>query len=500
MNRQLRKNRFRWTRTARRLVQTGFLLLFLYPFILEVYKRATMEPAPVMTSILLPWDPLLFLAQVLRQNWLFIIIGAPLLMITISLFFGRAFCGWICPLGTLMDWVQSLIFWRNFPRKVKPVGDNREKRNNPFRYYLLIITLVGALAGLQLAGILDPLVIFNRIMAALVTDVFSLQQSPIRVSLSIFSLVFVTIAILEIWRPRFWCRNLCPTGALIGLFSRWSLLNRQVTNSCTSCGECSRVCPMNAIPSEPHDTDYSDCIMCLECESSCPKNGVVFTFGRLSQKGWQRKITNISIPRAKQWDGQYQDFESRLGWLKIGRRDFIGGITSGVVALIGLILLPRTAKKTVLRPPGALPEEEFIRTCIICQECVRVCPTGGIRPTFFESGVTAIGTPKLVPRQGGCSLNPSCPNLCAKVCPVGAILPTKPEEMKVGIAKVDHSLCLAWDQGVKCLVCVEACLNEAAQAFQGRITVDPKKCTGCGRCESGCPVAGSAIHVYPREL
>jgi ferredoxin-type protein NapG len=63
---------------------------------------------------------------------------------------------------------------------------------------------------------------------------------------------------------------------------------------------------------------------------------------------------------------------------------------------------------------------------------------------------------------------------------------------------VDHNLCLAWDQGVRCLVCVEACLVGAAQAYHGRIVVDPNKCTGCGRCETGCPVAGSAIRVQPR--
>jgi ferredoxin-type protein NapG/ferredoxin-type protein NapH len=77
--------------------------------------------------------------------------------------------------------------------------------------------------------------------------------------------------------------------------------------------------------------------------------------------------------------------------------------------------------------------------------------------------------------------------------------PIQPEQLKIGLARVDHSLCLAWDQGTRCLVCVEACLNNAAQAYQGRVTVDPQKCTGCGRCESGCPVAGSAIRVYPLE-
>ena len=87
--------------------------------------------------------------------------------------------------------------------------------------------------------------------------------------------------------------------------------------------------------------------------------------------------------------------------------------------------------------------------------------------------------------------------MCAAVCPVGAIQRIEPKDMRLGIARVEPALCLAWDQGVKCLVCVEACLVQAAVSYQGRVTVDPTRCTGCGRCESGCPVPGSAIRVVP---
>jgi MauM/NapG family ferredoxin protein len=150
----------------------------------------------------------------------------------------------------------------------------------------------------------------------------------------------------------------------------------------------------------------------------------------------------------------------------------------------------------VIRPPGALQEADFLRACILCQECVRVCPTGGLKPLSALAGAV-VGTPHLVPRQGSCSLNPSCPHLCAQVCPAGAIRRIAPSQFKIGLARVDHALCLAWDQGSKCLVCVEACLVEAAMPYHGRVTVDPNKCTGCGRCEQACPVVESAIRVYP---
>jgi formate hydrogenlyase subunit 6/NADH:ubiquinone oxidoreductase subunit I len=81
------------------------------------------------------------------------------------------------------------------------------------------------------------------------------------------------------------------------------------------------------------------------------------------------------------------------------------------------------------------------------------------------------------------------------VCPVGAIQAISKEQMRLGLAQVDRRACLAWDQGARCLVCVEGCPTGAAVPHQGRVTVDPLKCTGCGICEQVCPVAGGAIHV-----
>jgi ferredoxin len=152
-----------------------------------------------------------------------------------------------------------------------------------------------------------------------------------------------------------------------------------------------------------------------------------------------------------------------------------------------------------LRPPGSLPETEFMNVCIACQECIRVCPTRGLQPDFLQTGWTRVGTPVLAPRLGGCSLGISCDQLCEQVCPVGAILPVNHKQFKIGTARVDHSLCLAWGQGVKCLVCVESCHYHAATPFRDRVIINPERCVGCGFCESGCPVPGSAIHVFPPD-
>ena len=427
------------------------------------------------------------------------VIGAPLVLLATSFIFGRGFCGWICPLGTVLDLVSSLAFWRKGKKGKLTPRRNIARRNLWLRYYLLAMIIAGSVLSLHFLGLLDPLVIFSRTVTSLVLNIFSLQNPGSRMYLTIFSLIFIAIIGFEFWQPRFWCRNLCPLGALISLVSRWSVLNRQVSTACSSCGECVRTCPMRAIPREPHNTDYSDCTFCLECAGTCPQDGISFKFGTLAGKRWQKKEVIAGASLQERRKGKYIPSEKKLPLANISRRQLLNGVAAGVVGCAVIPLSSLAPHRTLIRPPGALPEDEFLKTCILCQECVRVCPTGGLKPTFLEGGLVGIGTPQLLPRQGGCSINPSCPNLCAKVCPVGAILPISKEKLKVGLARVDHSLCLAWDQGVKCLVCVEACLNNAAQAYQGRVTVNPKNCTGCGRCESGCPVVGSAIRVYPLD-
>lgn len=509
--------RIAWDRIVRRLVQVSFLLLFLAPLAPILYERLSHKATPILASALLPWDPLLLLGHLVRRDWAALVIGAPLFLVALTLILGRFFCGWVCPLGTTLDLIRPLAFWRRRTagktrasrstkakdeRSFTHVRGSRIARsrvklfpansNSHLRYYILIGVLAAGILSLQALGVLDPLVIFHRTTTALATNAYALQQSTLRVFLALVSFVFLGIIALELWQPRFWCRNLCPLGALLSVFSRWSLLNRHVGEACSSCAECRRACPMNAIPlREPHNTDYSDCTFCLECKAPCPNDGITFGFGTLAGKVWHREK---KTGRLGNWEtGKKEGF---LG-IQLTRRQFVGGLAAGAA---GLAMVPATGldrRQGVIRPPGALPEEEFVRTCILCQECVRVCTTGGLRPTFTEAGLAAMGTPHLVPRAGACTLNPSCPHRCAQVCPVGAILPIDPNQMRLGRAEVDHTLCLAWDQEVKCLVCVEACLVEAAQVYNGRIIVDPTRCTGCGRCENACPVAGSAIRVRP---
>jgi len=489
---------------ARKAVQLAFLALFLYPLLPVIVNRLTYQPVPTWTSWLLPWDPLLLAGHLLRRHWTGLVIGAPLLLLAATWILGRFFCGWVCPLGTVLDLIHPLALWqRRQGWSRRRIGWFPLHGSGPLRYYLLVAVLASSVVSLKLLGLLDPLVIFEHAATVIVTSALALQLPPLRLTLAA-PVVFLLIVALELWQPRFWCRHLCPLGALLSVFARGGLLQRRIDTACTNCGECRRGCPMRAIPDEQyklcqgdcsvcegcewgaallklnlHQTYYVECILCLECAATCPEGAVRWTWPKLTEHA--REYAPPSAPAP----------------LQLSRRAFLGGIIAGTAGLAFPTAMRGAERRPVLRPPGALPEPQFIHTCIACQECVRACPAGALQPVLFEAGLAAFGTPRLVPAQGACSLDPSCPDLCAAVCPVGAILPVTPQEMKIGLAKVQHDICLGWAQETKCLICVETCVAGAAKVHNGKVIVDPARCTGCGRCEHACPIPGSAIRVYP---
>ncbi len=489
------RSRGRSDRLARFMVQWGFLLLFLFPLLPVVYRRLTLQPTPDYASWLLLWDPLLALGRLLHRDLPILSIGAPLLLLAVSLVLGRSFCGWVCPLGTVADLIQRVAFWRRNAGSGR--GHVERQRNLRLRYLLLAMILGGSLLSIKLLGLLDPLVIVSRTATAGAANLLGSQQAVERGGVTYFSLLFIAILLLELWQPRFWCRHLCPQGALLSLVSRFSFLNRRVSGACNNCVLCRRACPMDAIPADAHNTDYSDCTFCLECESACPLNAVRFRLGGLAWGVWQPSAPQVPSARIDRRQGKYVASTSPVRGDALSRRRFL---QSMVAMAGGLAITPFTHIRedpAPLRPPGALPEAKFLDLCIACQECIRVCPTHGLQAAFLQAGLTRLGTPVLLPRLGACSLSVSCDHLCQQVCSVSAILPVDQKKFKIGTARVDHSSCLAWDQGAKCLVCVEACRFQAAIPHQGKVVIDAAKCVGCGSCESGCPVPGSAVHVYP---
>jgi MauM/NapG family ferredoxin protein len=420
----------------------GSQLVFLAIFILLFYM--TQYPLDfVHTNVFLRSSPLLMITNVFITHSFSLRYLPAVLLLAATFFMGRFFCGWICPVGTISDFV--------------PRTKRRLSSLYKFKYYYMIFLLVISAFGINILLIADPLVIFTRSLTFI---------TQIRIPVVLLFIVIVVAVLGE----RFWCRIICPLGALLGVASAAKLLNINVEDTCTRCTLCSTVCPMDAI--KECTIKKTDCTLCLECVVKCPRHALTVT----------RKKEPVTI-------------ESRRTFLK-----------AAVAAGAGILLSPLLGNPSaahVIRPPGALKEENFLATCVRCGECMRVCPSQGLKPVLLEGSLYDLYTPKLVPRIGECQL---C-MLCWQVCPAGAIVEVDPAHMKIGTATVKRGTCLEWEQEKVCLVCQEVCPFQAVDVVasggsgRGRGRRGPKVnralCSGCGTCERHCPTEPTSISVSP---
>jgi formate hydrogenlyase subunit 6/NADH:ubiquinone oxidoreductase subunit I len=197
--------------------------------------------------------------------------------------------------------------------------------------------------------------------------------------------------------------------------------------------------------------------------------------------------------------------------LDLGRRALIGsgvtGLSTGLIFAIHPQSRQRAFHPALIRPPGSLSEPEFLSKCIRCGECMKVCPTNAIHPTWFEGGLEALWSPVLKMNIGCCEYE--C-TLCMQVCPTDAIVETTVKEkqlIKIGLAYFDKNRCLPYAYARSCIVCEEHCPTpkkaiwfqevEVVNHAGKRLTVkqphvDPELCIGCGICENKCPIRDQA--------
>ena len=513
----------------RRLSQVAFFALFFF-LLVKTEFRGSLQTSqsdirlPYPVGIFLQADPLVSISHALSTGALYKGLLWSLVILIPTFILGRFFCGWVCPLGTLNHFFSNFKSERKRGKQL--IESNRYKRWQTLKYYMLIALLVSALFGSQFLAILDPISLSVRSLGlsilpgihycldALLRELdrshvgalqfaaqalsFLLQGTLLSFKQPYFrqafflGIILITVLALNLRITRFWCRALCPLGALLGVVSRWSILGLEKhPTKCEDCNRCLLHCQGGDDPIPGAKWRKSECHLCFNCVGDCPESGIQFKF-------FPATPTTVEGPN-------------------LTRRRVLTGMAAGAAALPLFRSVPGLAVRRdprLIRPPGSLEEKRFLDRCIRCGECMKVCPNNALHPTWAEAGLEGLWTPALVPRIGYCE--PSCV-LCSQVCPTGAIWEITSTDkgwvsgragsgakpIRLGTAFYDRGRCLPWAMATPCIVCEEWCPTSPKAIYlrpaevvdaDGNVKpvqqpyLDPDRCVGCGACEFACPV------------
>lgn len=517
--------------TARRISQVFFLLLFLWFCFVTTLGEQWWQLRGWPVNWFLELDPLVGLGTLLTTGTLYKGLAWGAATVVLTIFLGRFFCSWVCPFGTLHHCLGYLA--RRKKSVLQKAETNRYHPAQAVKYWILIFLLamaagdlvrmilisprnlsvlfwivaVGMLtilayqtvpkkrlnwagamatvifvsavwaifawghaggllpaASLQI-GLLDPIPLLQRSINLIVLPI--LDQSVAALAPArrwydngfFIGTIFITALLLNFRVPRFYCRFVCPLGALFGVLGRYALWRIGKTEAdCIDCmiceADCEGACQLAS------EIRITECVLCMNCREQC-RHGLIAYQRAVSAAG------EIPVP-------------------DISRRQFVVSSVAGLAALPVLRLeghLGSNWDPALIRPPGALPEIDFLARCIKCGQCMRICPTNVIHPAPLARGLEALWTPILDFRIGtsGCQLNCIA---CGNVCPTAAIRPISLEErlgvgrfkargpIRISTAFVDRGRCLPWAMNTPCIVCQENC-PVSPKAIYTRDVYDP---------------------------
>ncbi|QDT13676.1 Putative electron transport protein YccM [Planctomycetes bacterium K23_9] len=452
----------------------------------------------VPAELFLVIDPLVSLSTAIAsRSWVWSLVCAAVIGI-VCVVIPRGFCGYLCPLGTLIDLFDWAVTSRT--KRFQVPGDGWWVHT---KYYLLAGTLVAATFGVLVSGFVAAIPVLTRGML-FVAD--PLQSGTLRGWHLVPSMnaghflsiaLFLGVLCLGFLRPRFWCKYVCPSGAVFSVANLFRVTERKVESSCINCNKCVEICPFDAIKPD-FTTRETDCTMCQSCGGVCPTHAIKFV------ERW-----NVVELKVENDPPTNETALGRRGFLSLaagGTAATVGGLTvAGGTKLFGANLDDPNAVRPV-RPPGSVPEQEFLEMCIRCGECFKACPNNVLQAEGFLQGLEGLWTPQVVADWAGCES--SC-NACGQVCPTGAIRALPLEEKRVarmGLAIVNESTCLPYAGREDCDLCVQECnaagyeaieyiqvgteSDENGRPIEGTGMLAPvvlaDKCVGCGLCQTRC--------------
>jgi polyferredoxin len=283
-----------------------------YLFLQTVYKPINETGTGI--KLFFQLDPLTGLSSGLG-TWSIasgLLVGAGTLAVTLVA--GRWFCGWVCPFGALHTLFTA---FRPQPAR-RRIATGAYSGWQRAKYYVLAAMLGGCLVGLNLAGLLDPfsflyrslaIVVFPAVNDAVTTIFIWVYQTdpgiggvkatavtepvyellrrhalaasqPYYHGTLLIALLFVAVIFLNLHRARFWCRYVCPLGALLGIVGKNPLVRLQRSvDACNDCGLCVADCQGGANPAGADSWKPAECFYCLNCQSACPRHALTLVPG-----------------------------------------------------------------------------------------------------------------------------------------------------------------------------------------------------------------------------